>query len=76
MSSEKPENEESQINAEDCFKILMATDIHLGYKEKDLIIGKPTDLFNLFGYAWNICLKCFFFASLGFYCYYQNNGLL
>lgn len=24
---------------ENCFKILLATDIHLGYKEKDEIIG-------------------------------------
>lgn len=28
-----------QIDPADCFKILLATDIHLGYKEKDLVIG-------------------------------------
>lgn len=38
MSSETPE--ESRLSAENCFKILLATDIHLGYKEKDLVIGK------------------------------------
>lgn len=32
--------ESSAPNPEDCFKILLATDIHLGYKEKDEIIGK------------------------------------
>ncbi|XP_055324860.1 double-strand break repair protein MRE11-like [Sitodiplosis mosellana] len=36
---------EEQTNGpdpEDCFKILLATDIHLGYKEKDEIIGKDS----------------------------------
>lgn len=32
--------EESSVpNPDDCFKILLATDIHLGYKETDDIIG-------------------------------------
>lgn len=37
MSSTQDEN---SPNPENCFKILLATDIHLGYKEKDEIIGK------------------------------------
>lgn len=32
--------EQSGPDPENCFKILLATDIHLGYKEKDEIIGK------------------------------------
>lgn len=37
---EAPEASETQaINPADCFKILLATDIHLGYKEKDTVIG-------------------------------------
>lgn len=37
QTSAAPESE--QIDPEDCFKILLATDIHLGYKEKDLVLG-------------------------------------
>lgn len=33
----------TQPKPEDCFKILLATDIHLGYKEKDEIIGKYSE---------------------------------
>lgn len=40
MASEPSQTpQQSQPNSEDCFKILLATDIHLGYKEKDVIIG-------------------------------------
>lgn len=32
--------EEIDVNPDDCFKILVATDIHLGYNEKDIIRGE------------------------------------
>lgn len=32
--------ESIDVNREDIFKILIATDIHLGYNEKDIIRGK------------------------------------
>lgn len=32
--------ESTAPDQKDCFKILLATDIHLGYKETDDIIGK------------------------------------
>lgn len=31
--------EQQEIFPADCFKILLATDIHLGYKEKDVVTG-------------------------------------
>lgn len=40
--------EQSGPDPENCFKILLATDIHLGYKEKDEIIGGFTDLVRNF----------------------------
>lgn len=42
--------EQSGPDPENCFKILLATDIHLGYKERDEIIGKFL----------NICSEYFF----------------
>lgn len=33
---------DSQIDLRNCFKILVATDIHLGYNEKDEIRGDIT----------------------------------
>lgn len=33
-----------KIDPANCFKILLATDIHLGYKEKDLVTG----MYNMF----------------------------
>lgn len=44
QASQAPQPQE--INPADCFKILLATDIHLGYKEKDIVIGKkPVNLY-------------------------------
>lgn len=34
------QEESNGPDPENCFKILLATDIHLGYKEKDEIIGR------------------------------------
>lgn len=38
---------ESQIQPENTFKVLLATDIHLGYNEKDVIRGKISSI-NIF----------------------------
>lgn len=48
MESQSSCPPESQASTDDCFKILLATDIHLGYKEKDIVIGI---LFILFLHA-------------------------
>lgn len=40
-----------QIDPADCFKILLATDIHLGYKEKDPVVGMYTRLLTIFADA-------------------------
>lgn len=39
-SQSTPSTGTAAVDTENCFKILLATDIHLGYKEKDVIIGK------------------------------------
>lgn len=39
-SAAKSAEDLNKINSGDCFKILLATDIHLGYAEEDPIRGK------------------------------------
>lgn len=55
MSDSETENANpaNKYNEEDAFKILVATDIHLGYNEKDVIRG----LFNFVLILLNIILK-------------------
>lgn len=67
-SSQAPEAQE--INPVDCFKILLATDIHLGYKEKDIVTG--TDNFMpfciLYSTTWAVpqCFLLFNFFLFSF----------
>lgn len=56
--------ESTAPDSEDCFKILLATDIHLGYKEKDEIIGKYSDSTH---FVYNKRVNCCWNHKLDFF---------
>lgn len=51
----------TEINPEDCFQILLATDIHLGYLEENEIRGEERN-FNKFGDLICVCVCVFVFG--------------
>lgn len=56
MSELSEASEQQEINPADCFKILLATDIHLGYKEKDVNTGIGYFVFDFrIWHATHIC---------------------